>query len=40
MNKTDYLIEDDYTPQSRYDNLKEVEPEFWKHKKLEQINKT
>ena len=40
MNKTDYLIEDDYTPQSRYDNLKEVEPEFWKHKKLEQMNKT
>lgn len=39
MNKTDYLIEDDYTPQSRYDNLKEVEPEFWKHKKLEQMNK-
>ena len=38
MNKTDYLIEDDYTPQSRYDNLKEVEPEFWKHKKLEQMN--
>lgn len=29
----------EFDPQSRFDNLDDVEPEFWKHKSLEQMNK-
>lgn len=32
-------LEDEYNPQSRFDDLKKVEPEFWKHKKLEEMSK-
>ena len=39
MKQEDYIIEDDYSPQSRFDNLDKVEPEFWKKKKLEEMNK-
>lgn len=30
-----YLIKEAYSPQSRYDNMEGIEPEFWKHKKLD-----
>lgn len=39
MNKDDFEIEEPFNPQSRFDNLKDVEPEFWKHKKLEDMSK-
>lgn len=35
-----YDIEPDFDPQSRFDNLNTVEPEFWKTKPLDQMNKT
>lgn len=31
--------DDKYDPQSRFEHLEEIEPEFWKHKKLEQMSK-
>ena len=31
-------LEKAYSPQSRFNDLTDVEPEFWKHKKLEQMN--
>ena len=31
-------LEADFDPQSRYDNLSDVEPEFWKKKNLEQMS--
>ena len=34
-----YLIKEAYSPQSRYDNMEGIEPEFWKHKKLEEMSK-
>ncbi len=35
---TDSWIDTPFDPQSRYDNLQDVEPEFWKHKKLEEMS--
>lgn len=31
--------EKDFNPQSRFENLDDIEPEFWKHKKLEEMSK-
>ncbi|MBE6448913.1 MAG: YcgN family cysteine cluster protein [Alphaproteobacteria bacterium] len=36
MNK-DWL-DTPFDPQSRFDNLEDIEPEFWKHKKLDQMS--
>lgn len=36
---TDLKLETEYNPQSRYDNMQGIEPEFWKHKKLSEMNK-
>ena len=33
----DDWIEEDYNPQSRFENLADIEPEFWKKKKLEEM---
>lgn len=30
----DDWIEEDYNPQSRFENLDDIEPEFWKKKNL------
>ena len=38
-NKDAYFVEE-YNPQSRFDNLQDIEPEFWKRKSLEQMNKS
>lgn len=35
----EYLIEEAYDPQSRFADLSDIEPEFWKKKKLEDMNK-
>ena len=37
--ENDNWLEPEFDPQSRFDKLDDVEPEFWKHKKLEQMNK-
>lgn len=34
-----YFAEDDYDPQSRFDNLDHFEKEFWKKKKLEEMSR-
>lgn len=34
MNKDDYIIEDTFNPQSRFEHLEHIEPEFWKKKNL------
>lgn len=34
-----YIIDDDFDPQSRFENLNRFQPEFWKKKKLEQLSK-
>lgn len=39
MNKEEYIIEETYNPQSRFDNIDDLEPEFWKKKKLEELSK-
>ncbi len=40
MNKTNHFsFTDEYDPQSRFDNMQDIEPEFWKHKKLEDMTK-
>ena len=39
MENQEYNLEEQYDPQSRYDNLDDVEPEFWKKKSLEQMTK-
>lgn len=39
MSKDNYLIESDYSPQSRFDNLDKFEPEFWRKKKLDDMSK-
>lgn len=36
---TDLKLETEYNPQSRYDNMQGIEPEFWKHKKLDAMSK-
>lgn len=38
MSNDDYIIEDDFDPQSRFDDLERFEPEFWKKKKLEDLS--
>ena len=38
MNKDDYIIEDTFNPQSRFEHLEHIEPEFWKKKKLEKMS--
>ena len=38
-NLDEYIIEDNYNPQQRVDEFKKLEPEFWKHKKLSEMNK-
>ena len=38
MNKDDYIIEDTFNPQSRFEHLEHIEPEFWKKKKLEEMS--
>ncbi len=35
----EYILEEDYDPQSRFADLSDVEPEFWKKKKLEEMSK-
>lgn len=35
----DYSLEQDYNPQSRYENLEHLEPEFWKNKKLDNLSR-
>lgn len=39
MQDNEYIIEDIYDPQTRFENLDDVEPEFWKKKKLEELSK-
>lgn len=40
MNKKTYTgFAEEYDPQSRFDNMQDIEPEFWKHKKLEDMSK-
>ena len=36
---TDLKLETEYNPQSRYDNMQGIEPEVWKHKKLDAMSK-
>lgn len=36
---TEYSLDEKYDPQSRYSDLSDIEPEFWKKKKLEDLNK-
>lgn len=33
-----YIIEDNYDPQSRIDEMEKLEPEFWKKKSLDEMN--
>lgn len=35
---TDFELEPDFNPQSRFEQLEGIEPEFWKHKKLEELS--
>ena len=37
--KDDFFAENSYNPQERFDNMQDVEPEFWKKKKLENMSK-
>ena len=39
MQKDKYIIEETYDPQSRFENIDDLEPEFWKKKKLEELSK-
>ena len=36
---TEYTLDEKYDPQSRYADLSDIEPEFWKKKKLEELSK-
>ena len=40
MSKKELNLENEYSPQDRYDDLSGTEPYFWKTKKLEDMNKT
>lgn len=31
-------LDEEYNPQSRFEHLEDVEPEFWRHKKLENLS--
>ncbi len=35
----EYIIDESYNPQERVDAARKLEPEFWKHKKLEDMSK-
>jgi len=35
----DFFEKNEYDPQSRFDDMQDVEPEFWKKKKLEDMSK-
>lgn len=35
----DLNLESEYNPQSRYENMQGIEPEFWRHKKLSEMSK-
>ena len=37
--KEKHDIEPEYNPESRYAHLEHIEPEFWKHKKLEDMSR-
>lgn len=39
MSDQEYIIENEFDPQERFNNLERFEPEFWKHKKLEEMSK-
>ena len=39
MSNQDTYFAEEFNPQSRYDNLEHIEPEFWKKKKLSEMNK-
>lgn len=39
MTNQELELEPEFDPQSRFDNLERFEPEFWKHKKLEEMTK-
>lgn len=39
MPKDEYILEESYDPQSRFDDMEGVEPEFWKKKSLEEMSK-
>ena len=36
MQKDDYIIEEEYDPQSRFDNIHKFENKFWENKSLEE----
>jgi uncharacterized protein len=35
----DLKLETEYNPQSRYENMQGIKPEFWRHKKLDEMSK-
>jgi uncharacterized cysteine cluster protein YcgN (CxxCxxCC family) len=39
MKKEDYIIEEEFDPQSRFDNLDKFEEKFWEKKRLEELSK-
>lgn len=39
MQKDDYIIEEEYDPQSRFDNIHKFENKFWENKSLEELSK-
>ena len=39
MSNQDQYFADEFNPQSRYDHLEHIEPEFWKKKKLSEMSK-
>lgn len=39
MKNDDFELDKPFDPQSRFENLEKFEPEFWKHKKLEEMSK-
>lgn len=34
-----YILDDEYNPQERFENLEDIEKDFWKKKKLEDLTK-
>ena len=36
--KNSYIIEDSFDPQSRFENIEHIKPNFWKTKKLEDLS--
>ena len=39
MSNQDQYFADEFNPQSRYDHLEHIKPEFWKKKKLSEMSK-